>query len=238
MRKLREETDLTANPVQEAIRRAVQATKGCVERWKQGKRVSQPEFTSWSMVYDKRSATFYRDHVSLSTINGRVECDFKLPADSPTPYEQYVLSEDYEFRASTPNTTRRPTISTSTSPPGSTIAILLTSPRSRRPEQTSTENRRKSSFPCYGRGGSRRTTRHQSGDSRGRSQARRHRLDGLSPQSAGTVRSPGCISSLPVEPLDSSVRSELVVSEERHDSFVVIGGDDEVQVRRSESRTG
>ena len=99
--QLREETDLTANLVQEAIRRAVQATKGCVERWKQGKRVSQPEFTSWSMVYDKRSATFYRDRVSLSTVNGRVECDFELPADSPTPYEQYVLSEDYEFRAST-----------------------------------------------------------------------------------------------------------------------------------------
>ncbi|MDG5817727.1 hypothetical protein [Natronococcus sp. A-GB7] len=99
--ELREETDLTANLVQEAIRRAVQAAKGCVERWKQGKRVSQPEFTSWSMVYDKRSATFYRNKVSLSTVNGRIECDFELPADSPTPYEQYVLSEEYEFRAST-----------------------------------------------------------------------------------------------------------------------------------------
>ncbi|MFP9191193.1 RNA-guided endonuclease InsQ/TnpB family protein [Natrialbaceae archaeon A-CW1-1] len=99
--ELREETDLTASLVQEAIRRAVQATKGCVERWKQGKRVSQPECTSWSMVYDKRSATFYRNKVSLSTVTGRVECDFELPADSPTPYEQYVLSQDYEFRAST-----------------------------------------------------------------------------------------------------------------------------------------
>jgi len=99
--ELRDETDLTANLVQEAIRRAVQATKGCVERWKQGKRVSQPEFTSWSMVYDKRSATFYRNKVSLSTVNGRVECEFELPADSPTPYEQYVLSDEYEFRAST-----------------------------------------------------------------------------------------------------------------------------------------
>jgi IS605 OrfB family transposase len=99
--ELREETDLTANLVQEAIRRAVQATKGVVERWKQGKRVSQPEFTSWSMLYDKRSATFYRNNVSLSTVNGRVECEFELPSDSPTPYEQYVLSEDYEFRAST-----------------------------------------------------------------------------------------------------------------------------------------
>jgi len=98
---LRDETDLTANLVQEAIRRAVQATKGCVERWKNGKRVSQPEFTSWSMVYDKRSATFYRNKVSLSTVNGRVECEFELPSDSPTPYEEYVLSDEYEFRAST-----------------------------------------------------------------------------------------------------------------------------------------
>ncbi|MWV40834.1 RNA-guided endonuclease TnpB family protein [Natrialba sp. INN-245] len=98
---LRDETDLTANLVQEAIRRAVQAVKGCVERWKQAKRVSQPEFTSWSMLYDKRSATFYRSKVSLSTVNGRVECDFELPSDSPTPYERYVLSEEFEFRAST-----------------------------------------------------------------------------------------------------------------------------------------
>ncbi|WP_436926261.1 RNA-guided endonuclease InsQ/TnpB family protein [Halosimplex amylolyticum] len=99
--ELRDETDLTANLVQEAIRRAVHAVTGCVERWKQGKRVSQPVFTSWSMLYDKRSATFYRTKVSLSTVNGRVECDFELPSDSPTPYEQYVLSEAFEFRAST-----------------------------------------------------------------------------------------------------------------------------------------
>ncbi|QKY21961.1 IS200/IS605 family element transposase accessory protein TnpB (plasmid) [Halolamina sp. CBA1230] len=99
--ELRDETDLTANLVQEAIRRAVQAVKACVERWKDGKRVSQPEFTSWSMLYDKRSATFYRNKVSLSTVSGRVECDFELPSDSPTPYERYVLSEEFEFRAST-----------------------------------------------------------------------------------------------------------------------------------------
>ena len=53
------------------------------------------------MVYDKRSVTFYRNRISLSTVNGRVECDFTLPADSPTPYEKYVLSDDYEFRTST-----------------------------------------------------------------------------------------------------------------------------------------
>jgi len=53
------------------------------------------------MDYDARSATFYRNKVSLATVEGRVEPSFVLPGDSPTPYEQYVLSEDYEFREST-----------------------------------------------------------------------------------------------------------------------------------------
>lgn len=99
--ELRDNTDLTANLVIGAIYRAVEAVKGCVERWKKRQRVSQPTFTSWFMDYDKRSSTVRRTEVSLSTLNGRVECDFVLPSDSPTPYEQFVLGEDYEFRTST-----------------------------------------------------------------------------------------------------------------------------------------
>ncbi len=53
-------------------------------------------------MYDKRSATFYRDHVSLSTVNGRIECDYVLPDDAErTPIGEYLLNEDYEFRMST-----------------------------------------------------------------------------------------------------------------------------------------
>lgn len=95
---LRAETDLTANLVQKGIRRAVEAVTSGVDRWKKGKRANQPHFDSWSVVYDKRSATFHRDFVSLSTPDGRVECPFVLPSDSPTPYERYVLSDDYEFQ--------------------------------------------------------------------------------------------------------------------------------------------
>ena len=98
---LREETDLQAQLVQAAIRRAVEAVKGVVERWKKGQRVSCPTFTAETMDYDARSATFYRNKASLATVAGRVELSFVLPADSPTPYEQYVLSADYEFREST-----------------------------------------------------------------------------------------------------------------------------------------
>ncbi|GAA0306583.1 RNA-guided endonuclease InsQ/TnpB family protein [Halarchaeum salinum] len=99
--ELREETDLQAQLVQAAIKRAVEAIKACVERWKKGQRVSCPTFTAETMDYDARSATFYRNKVSLATVEGRVEPSFILPADSPTPYERYVLSEDYEFREST-----------------------------------------------------------------------------------------------------------------------------------------
>jgi len=111
--ELRDETDLTANLVQEAIRRAVQATKGCVERWKQGKRVSQPEFTSWSMVYDKRSATFYRNKVSLSTVSGRVECEFELQQTARHPTNGTFFRTTTSSGRVHYNTTGQPTSSTS-----------------------------------------------------------------------------------------------------------------------------
>jgi len=98
---LRDETELHSQLVQAAIRRGVEAVKGVIERWKKGQRVSRPTFTAETMDYDTRSATFYRNKASLATVEGRIELPFILPAGSPTPYEQYVLSEDYEFREST-----------------------------------------------------------------------------------------------------------------------------------------
>ncbi|MFC7143243.1 RNA-guided endonuclease InsQ/TnpB family protein [Halosimplex aquaticum] len=100
--RLRGETKLTANLVQKGIRRAIEATKSGVARLKKGENTSQPHFDAWSVVYDKRSATFHRDHVSLSTVNGRVECDYVIPNNPDgTPIGEYLLNEDYEFRMST-----------------------------------------------------------------------------------------------------------------------------------------
>ena len=99
--ELREQTDLQAQLVQAAVKRSVEAIKSVTERWKKGQRISRPTFSAETMDYDARSATFYRNKVSLSTVDGRVEPMFVLPADSPTPYERCVLSEDYEFREST-----------------------------------------------------------------------------------------------------------------------------------------
>ena len=49
-------------------------------------------------MYDKRSATFHRDHVSLSTVDGRIECDYILPENSEKPPTKYISDEDFEFR--------------------------------------------------------------------------------------------------------------------------------------------
>ena len=118
--QLREDTELTANLVQKGIRQAVEAVKSGVERLKNDQDTSRPTFTADTAVYDKRSATFHRDHVSLSTVDGRIECDYILPDvhksdsscaahqkssisedDADTPPTKYVANEDYEFRRAT-----------------------------------------------------------------------------------------------------------------------------------------
>ncbi len=96
--QLRDEPDLTANLVQKGIRRAVEAIKSGVERLKRGENTSQPHFSADSAVYDKRSATFHRDHVPLSTVDGCIECDSIFPDDSETPPTKYVSDEEFEFR--------------------------------------------------------------------------------------------------------------------------------------------
>jgi len=100
VRPTQTQTDLTANLVQKGIRRGVEAVKSGVERLKRGEDTSKPYFSADSVVYDKRSATFHRDHVSLSTVDVRIECDYVLPDDSDIPPTKYVADEDFEFRMS------------------------------------------------------------------------------------------------------------------------------------------
>jgi putative transposase len=100
---LREETDyLHANLVQKAIKRATDDIDNCVDRLAEGENTSKPDYDTFSIVYDKRAATYYRDKVSLATVNGRVECEYDLPADPEgTPHGEYLLNGDYSFSTST-----------------------------------------------------------------------------------------------------------------------------------------
>ncbi|WP_126663247.1 RNA-guided endonuclease InsQ/TnpB family protein [Haloterrigena salifodinae] len=98
---VRNETRLQANLVQSARNKAAEAIKGVVARWKAGKRASQPHFTTPSVRYDKRSATFHDDYVSLSTVNGRVEADYVLPPEGENPHTTYLRNDDYEVTGAT-----------------------------------------------------------------------------------------------------------------------------------------
>ena len=102
--ELREETNLTANLVQKGIRRSIEAVDAGVEKLKQGEQTSQPEFDSWSVVYDKRSASFNNDHATLSTPNGRVTAEYVLPPEDEredTPFGRYYESDDWDGSSAT-----------------------------------------------------------------------------------------------------------------------------------------
>jgi putative transposase len=101
--ELRHETDgLHANLVRKAIKRATGDIANCVARLTEGENTSKPEYDTFSIVYDKRAATYDRDKVSLATVNGRVECEYDLPDDPEgTPHGAYLLNEDYSFSTST-----------------------------------------------------------------------------------------------------------------------------------------
>ncbi len=100
---LRDETErLHANLVQKAIKRAIKDVDNCVARLANGEKTSCPEYNTFSIIYDKRAATFHRNHVSLATVNGRVECEYDLPQNTVgTPHGEYLLNDDYKFSTST-----------------------------------------------------------------------------------------------------------------------------------------
>jgi len=93
--RLRERTDLQANLVVRAIARGAEAIKGCVERLKNGLKVSKPNFTSDSIAYDKRTLTVKLDEnkCTISTINGRIDGDFVLSKDENDYYKKYLNGE-------------------------------------------------------------------------------------------------------------------------------------------------
>ena len=98
---VREQTRLQANLVQSARNRAAEAIKGVVARWQNGKKASQPQFTTPSIRYDKRSATFHNDHVSLSTVDGRIDAEYVLPPEGDNPQTTYLRDDDYEVAGAT-----------------------------------------------------------------------------------------------------------------------------------------
>jgi IS605 OrfB family transposase len=100
-RDVREQTQLQANLVQSARNKAAEVIKGVIARWQNGKKASQPHFTTPSVRYDKRSATFHDNHVSLSTVYGRIEAEYILPPEGDNPHTEYLRNDEYDVTGAT-----------------------------------------------------------------------------------------------------------------------------------------
>jgi IS605 OrfB family transposase len=99
---VRDDSPLPANLVQAARNRAAEAVKGVVERWKEGKNASKPQFTSRFASYDARTLTVNDDYATLATIDERVTAEFVLPNEQrATPHLAYLFNDDYEVKGAT-----------------------------------------------------------------------------------------------------------------------------------------
>ena len=95
--EIRDRTRLHSQHVQAARNKAADTLKSVVARWQQGEYAGKPHFSTPTVVYDKRCATFYDDHASLATIDGRIDAQYILPDDErDTPHAEYLFSDDYE----------------------------------------------------------------------------------------------------------------------------------------------
>ena len=95
--EVRNRTRLHANLVQNARNKAADAVQATVGRWKRGEYAGKPHFSKPTLAYDHRCATFHDDHVSLATVDGRIEADYVLPdEDRDTPHSRYLFNDEYE----------------------------------------------------------------------------------------------------------------------------------------------
>jgi putative transposase len=98
---VREQTRLQANLVYSSRNRAAEVIKGATARWKGGKEASQSPFTTPSVRYGKRSATFHDDYVSLSIVNGRIEAEYVLQTENDNPQTKCLRNDEYEIMDAT-----------------------------------------------------------------------------------------------------------------------------------------
>jgi putative transposase len=103
--RIKQDTDLGDQHATLACHEVSGAIKSCIERRKNGKKASQPQFTSRSMTYDRRTLTVFPDQekISLTTLgdHSRVHADLCLPESEDGYQHEYLDSEEWEYTEST-----------------------------------------------------------------------------------------------------------------------------------------
>ena len=100
--EIREQTDLHSNHVQSARRLAAEALENCQDRIFEGGTASNPTFRGSVVVYGSRPITYFDDHCTLATVDGRVRADYVTPEEeTDTPFETYWECEEWERKEAT-----------------------------------------------------------------------------------------------------------------------------------------
>lgn len=97
-----EATDgLNADLVCAARNYAADSVKGVMSAWQNGKDATQPTFTANTVVYNKKAVTYYEDHCTLASVDGRVNAEYVLPPEGDNPQTNYLRNDEWELREST-----------------------------------------------------------------------------------------------------------------------------------------
>ena len=103
--QIKQETKLGDQHATLACHEVSGAIKSCIERRKNGKKASQPQFTTRSMTFDRRTLTVFPDQekVTLTTLgdHSRVHADLCLPEDEDGYQYDYLDSDEWEYTEST-----------------------------------------------------------------------------------------------------------------------------------------
>lgn len=102
---IKQQTELGDQHATLACHEVAGAIKSCIERRKQDKKASQPQFTSRSTVFDRRTLTVFPDQekITLTTLgdHSRVHADLRLPESDDGYQHEYLQSDNWEYSEST-----------------------------------------------------------------------------------------------------------------------------------------
>lgn len=103
--EIKQKTKLGDQHATLACHEVASSITSCIERRKNGKKASKPQFTTRSMTFDRRTLTVFPDQekITLTTLgdHGRVHADLCLPDDEDGYQYEYLASDDWEYTEST-----------------------------------------------------------------------------------------------------------------------------------------
>lgn len=92
----RKSTNLPSAIIQTSRDQAINAIKAGVEKIKNNEKTTKPHFQSNILNLDNRCITYNQKSATITTNQGRIKIDYKLPNKKNTPQDKYYHSKEWE----------------------------------------------------------------------------------------------------------------------------------------------